>query len=119
MWEGGTSFREAIMTVFDAREQAFEAKFAHDEALRFRVHARRDKLLGLWAGERLGKSGVPLHDYAMDLVALELGREGEAALKNKIEDDFAQAGLPLAEGELAKKMTMYLAEAMTQLARAD
>ena len=119
MWEGGTSLREAIMTAFDARERAFEAKFAHDEALRFRVHARRDKLLGLWAGERLGKSGVPLHDYAMDLVALALGRDGEAALKNKIEDDFAQAGLPLAEGELVKKMTMYLAEAMTQLAQAD
>lgn len=107
------------MTVFDAREQAFEAKFAHDETLRFRVHARRDKLLGLWAGERLGKSGVPLHDYAMSLVALELGREGEAALKSKIEDDFAQAGLPLAEGELAHKMTMFLGEAIKQFAVAE
>ncbi|MEN9754674.1 MAG: hypothetical protein RLZ07_1056 [Pseudomonadota bacterium] len=107
------------MTAFDAREQAFEAKFAHDEALRFRVHARRDKLLGIWAGERLGKSGVSLHNYAMDLVARALGREGEVALKNKIEDDFAQAGLPLAEGELAQKMTMFLTEAMKQLAQAD
>ena len=107
------------MTAFDAREQAFEAKFAHDEALRFRAHARRDKLLGLWAGERLGKSGVPLHDYAMDLVALELGRNGEAALKRKIEGDFVEAGLPLYEGEIAQKMTEYLTEAMKQLAQAD
>jgi len=62
---------------------------------------------------------VPLHDYAMDLVALELGRNGEAALKRKIEGDFAEAGLPLSEGEIAQKMTEYLAEAMKQLAQAD
>ena len=55
----------------------------------------------------------------MSLVALELGREGEAALKSKIEDDFAQAGLPLAEGELAHKMTMFLGEAIKQFAVAE
>ena len=104
------------MSVFDERERAFEAKFAHDDAVRFRVHARRDKLLGLWAGEQLAKSGTALHDDAMSLVLSELGRDGEAALQKKIVDDFAAAGIPLSESDLAQKMSGFLVEAMRDLA---
>jgi hypothetical protein len=107
------------MSVFDERERAFEAKFAHDEAVRFRVHARRDKLLGLWAGEKLGKSGAALQDYAMSLVLSELGRDGEAALRKKVVDDFAAAGFPLSESDLSQKMNGFLAEAMRELALSD
>lgn len=107
------------MSVFDERERAFEAKFAHDEAVRFRVRVRRDKLLGLWAGDKLGKSGSALHDYAMSLVFSELGRDGEAALRKKIVDDFAAAGVPLSEGALTQKMNEFFAEAMRQLALSE
>lgn len=107
------------MSVFDERERAFEAKFAHDEAVRFRVHARRDKLLGLWAGERLGRSGPALHDYAMSLVLSELGRDGEAALRKKIKDDFAAAAVPLSERDVAEKINQFFVEAMRQIARSD
>ena len=107
------------MSVFDERERAFEAKFAHDEAVRFRVHARRDKLLGFWAGDKLGKSGSALQDYAMSLVLSELGRDGEAALRKKIVDDFAAAGLTLSASDLTQKMNLYLAEAMRELALSE
>ena len=105
------------MTVFDERERAFEAKFAHDEALRFRVHARRDRLLGLWAGEKLGKSGAALEDYAMSVVVSEVGRDGEAAVRKKIAEDFARAGLQITSGEIAEAMNKYLGEAMATLAK--
>lgn len=107
------------MSVFDERECAFEAKFAHDEAVRFRVHARRDKLLGLWAGQKLGKSGPALQDYAMSLVLSELGRDGEAVLRKQIVDDFARARLPLSDSDLAQKMNEFFAEAMRQLALSE
>lgn len=103
------------MTTFDEREHAFEARFAHDEDLRFRIHARRDRLLGLWAGKKLGKSGDALDDYAMSLVLSEWGRDGEAAVVKKIEMDCAAAGIPLASGELHEKMAHFLAEARAQL----
>ena len=54
------------MTTFDKREDAYEKKFAHDEELRFKANARRNKLLGLWAAEKLGKSGDDVEAYAKD-----------------------------------------------------
>ena len=57
------------MTTFDKREQGFENKFAHDEELRFKAEARRNKLLGLWVAEKLGKSGADADAYAREVVA--------------------------------------------------
>ena len=103
------------MTTFDDREKAFEARFVHDEDLRFRIHARRDRLLGLWVGQTLGKTGTALEDYAMSVVLSELGRDGEAAVLKKIEADCATAAVPVSTGELREKMASCLAEARAHL----
>ena len=65
------------MTTFDDRKDAFENKFAHDEELRFKAMARRNKLLGLWAAEKLGKSGAEAEEYAKSVVLADFEEPGE------------------------------------------
>ena len=65
------------MTTFDDREHAFESKFAHDEEMRFRAQARRDKLLGLWAAGLLGKTGADADAYAKDVVKSNFEEAGD------------------------------------------
>ncbi len=72
------------MTTFDKRQDAFEAKFAHDEELRFKAEARRNKLLGLWAAEKLGKTGEDAEDYARSVVAADFEEAGEEDVFRKI-----------------------------------
>src|ERR1700722_11554561 len=74
------------MTTFDRREEAFEQQFAHDEALRFKATARRNKMLGLWAAEKLGMSGADADSYALSVVMLDLDKKGDVA--EKIRNDF-------------------------------
>ena len=66
------------MTTFDKREDAFEKQFAHDEELKFKAEARRNKLLGLWAAEKLGKSGADADAYAKEVVAADFEEAGDA-----------------------------------------
>ena len=61
------------MTTFDKREEGFEKQFAHDEELRFKAKARRDRMLGLWAAEKLGLSGADAQAYAKNMVLVDLG----------------------------------------------
>jgi len=68
------------MTTFDKREDSFEKKFAHDEALRFRAEARRNKMLGLWAAEKLGKSGADAETYSKEAIAADVAEQGEEAV---------------------------------------
>ena len=105
----------AIMTSFDERLRAFEAKFAADEALQFRVRARRDHLLGLWAGRLMGKSGTALEVYAMAIVTADLSKEGEAELVAKLEADFKAAGLALGAPQIIAEMTSLWAVAKQQI----
>ncbi|NBQ49447.1 MAG: DUF1476 domain-containing protein [Marivivens sp.] len=60
------------MSTFDDREKAFEDKFAHDAEMQFKAEARRNKLLGLWAAELLGKSGEDANAYAAEVVKADL-----------------------------------------------
>ncbi|HSM19852.1 MAG TPA: DUF1476 domain-containing protein, partial [Hyphomicrobiales bacterium] len=64
------------MTTFDKRQEGFEAKFAHDEELKFKANARRNKLLGLWAAEKLGLSGPAADDYAFSVVKADFEEAG-------------------------------------------
>ena len=66
------------MNNFEDREKAFEAKFAHDEELRFKVDARRDKLLGLWLADKMGKTGDDAESYAKEVVISDLKEAGDA-----------------------------------------
>src|SRR5947209_12358060 len=76
------------MTTFDKREEGFEKKFAHDEELRFKANARRNKLLGLWAAEKLGLSGAEADAYAKDVVMADLDAAGGQGVFAKIRKDF-------------------------------
>lgn len=100
------------MTTFDERERAFEAKFAHDADMRFRAEARANKLLGLWAAEILGKSGLEADRYAATLVAADLEEAGDADVIAKVAQDLN--GAKSAE-DIQTQRDACLSEAMHQI----
>src|SRR6056297_3893371 len=75
------------MTTFDDRESAFENKFAHDEEMKFRAEARRNKLLGLWAAELLGKTGADADAYAKEVVLSDFEEAGHEDVVRKVAGD--------------------------------
>lgn len=100
---------------FKDREEAFERKFALDEELRFKALARRDKLLGLWAAEKLGKSGDAASEYARQVVAVDFNRAGDADVFDKVCADLDAAGANVSEEELRTKMRELLVVAAEQV----
>jgi hypothetical protein len=100
------------MTSFDDRENAFEAKFAHDADMQFRAEARRNKLLGLWAAELLGKSGDAAAEYAASVVAADFEEAGSEDVVRKVASDLQ--GRASAE-EIRTKLVALMAEAKAQL----
>lgn len=102
------------MTSFDDREHAFEAKFAHDADTRFRILARRDKLIGLWAAEKLGKDGTSADDYAKSVVLSDLEKPGDDDIIAKLHGDLA--GLGVGVNDIKAMLTEKLAQAEHQLA---
>ncbi len=103
------------MTTFDNREKAFEDKYKHDQELQFKVEVRRNKLLGLWVAELLGKAGDEAEAYAKEVVARDFEEPGDADLVRKIMGDMEQAGAELSEHRLRKQMNELLAEAKEQV----
>jgi len=99
------------MTTFDQRKDAFENKFAHDEDLRFKATARRNKLLGLWAAEKLGKSGADAEAYAKAVVVADFEEAGDEDVVRKIKNDFALANVNAADTEIRTVMTELLIKA--------
>lgn len=90
------------MTAFAHRRETFESKFAHDEALRFKAIARRNKLLGLWAAARLGKSETETEPYASSVVMADFAEPGDDDLIRKIVGDFGAAGVRADEDEVRR-----------------
>ncbi|MFO7856267.1 MAG: DUF1476 domain-containing protein [Paracoccaceae bacterium] len=101
------------MTTFDDREQAFEKKYAHDEEMRFKAEARRDKLLGLWAAELMGLEGEAADEYARSVVIADLEEPGDENVYRKVSADLEAKGVST-EG-LRAKMNELLAEAKAQI----
>jgi len=99
------------MTTFDQRKDAFENKFAHDEELRFKATARRNKLLGLWAAEKLGKSGAEAEAYAKSVVVADFEEAGDEDVVRKVKNDFALAGVSVTDTEIRTVMTELLIKA--------
>lgn len=97
------------------REEGFERKFAHDEELRFKAMARRNKLLGIWAAERLGKTGADADAYAKEVVIADFAEAGDDDVLRKVKQDFEAAGVKDGEDVIRAKMTALLAEAVTQI----
>ena len=105
------------MTMQD-RERDFEARYAHDQELRFRIEARRNKLIGLWAAEQMGKSGEEANAYAQEIIKVDFLLPGDDDVVQKIVTDFAEAGVDISEHQIRKHMAQFLAEAETQIQNA-
>jgi len=103
------------MTEFDKREEAFEQRFAHDEELKFKATARRNKLLGLWAAEKLGLKGAEADSYALSVVMVELEDSGDHDVAGKIRKDFATKGVQQSEHQIARTMTEFMAKAVADI----
>lgn len=103
------------MSSMKERQETFERMFVRDEELKFRATARRNKLLGLWAAEKLGKSGDEAEAYAKQVVAADFEEAGDEDVFRKIRSDFDAAGVSESDEVIRKKMIDLLAEAIEQL----
>jgi hypothetical protein len=104
-----------FMTTFDEREQSFERKFKHDQELRFKTNARRNRLLGLWAAERIGLKGAEAEAYARTVVDADLGRPGGAGAREKVLKDLAAKGIVATDAEVQREQDRLLIVAKEQI----
>ncbi|APX11388.1 DUF1476 domain-containing protein [Tateyamaria omphalii] len=100
------------MSTFDDRENAFENKFAHDAEMQFKADARRNKLLGLWAAELMGKTGDEAAEYAREVVKSDFEEAGDEDVYRKVSGDL---GAKAEEATIRAKMVELMAEAKAQL----
>jgi hypothetical protein len=100
------------MSTFDDRENAFENKFAHDAEMQFKADARRNKLLGLWAAELMGKSAEEAAEYAREVVKSDFEEAGHEDVYRKVSGDL---GTLADETTIRTKMAQLMAEAKAQL----
>jgi len=106
---------EAAMTTFDKREEGFEKRFAHDEELRFKANARRNKLLGLWAAEKLGLAGADADAYAKEVVVADLEEAGDDDVFRKIRKDFDAKGVAASDHQIRRTMIELMEKAIAQI----
>jgi len=100
------------MSTFDDRENAFEAKFAHDEEMQFKAQARANKLLGLWAAEKMGKTGEAAAEYAKEVIKADFEEAGHEDVVRKVLADLGDAS---SADEIRAKMAETLIEAKKQV----
>jgi hypothetical protein len=103
------------MTTFDDRQKAYETKFAHDEELKFKSTARRNKLLGRWAAEKMGLSDETAEAYAKDVVIADLQEPGDEDVFRKIREDFDAKGVEQSDHQIRRAMEELMVEAVHQI----
>src|SRR5438067_279709 len=103
------------MTQFDDRERAFESKFAHDEEMKFRIAARRNRLLGQWAARQMGLSEVEAESYAKDVVRSDFEEAGEHDVVRKVFGDLTSAGVDIDEETVREAMRNKEVDARRQI----
>jgi hypothetical protein len=103
------------MTTFNDRKDTFEKKFAHDEELRFKAAARRNKLLGLWAAGKLGKSGAEAEAYAKSVVMADFQEAGDDDVLRKVRADLEAGGLSQGESDLRRVMDDLMERAIDEV----
>ena len=103
------------MTTFDKREEGFEKKFAHDEELRFKANARRNKLLGLWAAEKLGITGDAANTYAKEVVMADFEEAGDNDVLHKVMKDLTAKGVAASEQDLRRTMNELMEKAIAEI----
>jgi hypothetical protein len=107
------------MTQFDDRERAFETKYAHDEEMKFRLTARRNRLLGEWAAHKMGLSEAEAESYAKDVIRADFEEAGDGDVIRKVLGDLTAAGIEIDEAEIRKCLEHKTAEAKRQLIEAS
>jgi hypothetical protein len=103
------------MTTFDKRKDAYESKFARDEELKFKATARRNKLLGLWVAEKLGKSGEAAEAYAREVIRADMQEAGEEDVFRKVRGDLDAAGVEQSDHQIRRTMEELMVEAVAQI----
>ena len=103
------------MTTFDSRKDGFEKKHAHDEELQFKATARRNKLLGMWAAEKLGLAGDAAAAYAKEVVAADFEEAGDDDVVRKVLKDFAAKNVDQSEHQVRRTMDELMGEAIAQI----
>lgn len=103
------------MSGMDERKNSYEARFAHDQELRFKANARRNKLLGLWAAELLGKSGDEASAYASEVIKADFETPGDDDVFMKIRRDFDAAGVAQSDAQVRLRMDELMATAIDQV----
>ena len=103
------------MTTFVKREEGFEKKFAHDEELRFKANARRNKLLGLWAAEKLGLSGDAANVYAKDVVMADFEEAGDEDVFRKVRRDLDAKGVAQSDQDIRRTMGDLMEKAIAEI----
>ncbi len=103
------------MTTFDKREEGFEQQFAYDEELKFKATARRNKLLGLWAAEKLGLAGAEADSYAKSVVMGDIEIVGAHDVLRKIRQDFDAKGVAQSDHQINRVMTELMEKAIADI----
>jgi hypothetical protein len=103
------------MTTFDKREEGFEKKFAHDEELRFKANARRNKLLGMWAAEKLGLVGTEAETYAKEVVMADFEESGDNDVFKKVRKDFDAKAITQSDHQIRRTMDEFMELAIAQI----
>jgi hypothetical protein len=103
------------MTTFDEREKEFEARFKHDEEVRFKVTARRNRLLGLWAAGRMGLAVDAAHAYAEEVVAAQFEHGGEHRVVEKVIADLAAMGQTVSAAQIQFELDHFAIQAKQQI----
>ena len=103
------------MADFTGRREAFERKFAHDETLRFKAIARRNKLFGRWVAGQLGKSGTEADTYADTVVIADFDEPGDNDIIRKVVNDLDAAGVPVGEAEVRRALEGFIDRAVDEI----
>jgi hypothetical protein len=103
------------MSTFDNREESFEKRFVHEQELQFRAEARRNKLFGLWAAEKLGKTGAEADAYAESLVTAETAANADEIVFEKVKADFAAAGVDQSEHQIKRTLEELFEQAKAEI----
>ena len=103
------------MSSFDEREKSFEKKFVHDEELQFKVNAKRNKYLGEWAADKLGKVGSDRSAYAQEVIKSDFAEPGDEDVFRKIQSDFKKASISIPDSKIREQMTSLLERAQKEL----
>jgi hypothetical protein len=111
----GADITRQRMTTFDKREEGFEKQFAHDEDLKFKAMARRNKLLGLWAAEKMGLTGAEADAYAKEVVMSDFEEAGDHDVFRKVRKDFDAKGVVQSDDQIRQTMDQLLAQAVAQI----